>query len=225
MEKIVLASIGVDEARFWVGPCVEHANFLFKVLVGGRTTRYPDVDSYIYKENDADYDDFLSQICMEWLASCEATLCPLYDWFLLATLIHMANDGGTLARNVELQEAGNVTVFRAARHIDWKAKPFTMVLILGQSHDQKLSPLCKGKIRKAVAENTGYRLAPLYMGYGGTDRPRSTDISESDQMKKCATEEFGIPEERFAIEATSEHTYSNFLHAAILGAAIGTDHA
>ena len=40
-------------------------------------------------------------------------------------------------------------------------------------------------------------------------------------MKKCAIDEFGVPEERFGIEATSEHTYSNFMHAAMLGAAMG----
>jgi len=230
MEKIVLFCVGGKESKFWVGPCVEHANFFFKVLVGGMITRYPDVDSCLYAGNDPDYDDFLSQICKEWLASCEASIrnrTALYDWFRFATLIHRANDGGRLVRNLQLQKEQNVAVFRTARYIDWSAKPFTMVLILGQSptiDGQKLSPLSREKIRKAVFENAGYKLAPIYMGCGGTVRPRTTGINESHQMRKCAAEEFGVPEERFAIEATSEHTYSNFMHAAILGAAMGMPH-
>ena len=230
MERIVLLCVGGADTKSWVRPCIEHANFFFKVLVGGMTTRYPDVDSCLYGVNDPDYDDFLSQLCVEWLASCEGTVdsrTPLYDWFRFATLIHRANDGGRLARNLQLQTEQNVPVFRAAQHTDWRAKPFTAVLILGQSptiNGQKLSPLSREKIRKAVVENTGYRLAPIYMGCGGTVRPRTTGINEAEQMKKCATEEFGVPEERFVIEATSEHTYSNFMHAAMLGAAMGMPH-
>jgi hypothetical protein len=84
--------------------------------------------------------------------------------------------------------------------------------------------LSKEKLRKAVAENMGYRLAPIYIGCGGTVRPRMTEINESEEMKKCAIAEFGVREEKFAIEATSEHTYSNFMHAAMLGAAMGMPH-
>jgi hypothetical protein len=230
MEQIVSSCDAGEEVKSWLGPCVEYANFLFNVLVGGATTKYPDVDSPIYLDNDCDYEDFLAHICGEWISSHTMSPCnmsPLYDWFHFAALIHQANKDGRLTRNLALQKNRNTTVFRAVKRIDWNAKPFTAVLILGQSpavEGQKLSPLSKEKLRRAVAENMGDRLAPIYIGCGGTVRPQGTEINEADEMKKCAIDEFGVREERFAIEATSEHTYSNFMHAAMLGAAMGMPH-
>ncbi|KAJ7440187.1 hypothetical protein FB451DRAFT_1300929 [Mycena latifolia] len=77
--------------------------------------------------------------------------------------------------------------------------------------------MTRDKLARAISLNTEHTgLAPLYIMCGGAVRPQLTRVNEAYEMKAYAVEKYGIPAEQILVDATSEHTYSNFMNAVLI---------
>ncbi|KAJ7687943.1 hypothetical protein B0H17DRAFT_1135953 [Mycena rosella] len=81
------------------------------------------------------------------------------------------------------------------------------------------SQITQDKITHCVGLNRARKLAPLYIVCSGSVRPRLTCINEGLSMKKELIERYGIPGHEILVDATSEHTYSNFMNTVLLARA------
>lgn len=218
----VVEIYGADETkRAWSLAEVDQANHFIKVLVGGNQTTYPDVDSPSWSDADGGYTRYLRNVLSLLRNSSGETL--MADRVSAVSDIHYRNDQGRLAENLELQERENAEAMNYAESIDYSQWKYGAVVIVGHSptkaeasEGKTCSRMTRDKIERSVSVNRNNELAPLYIVCGGSVRPQLTRVNEAYSMKKYLTEVYNIPKHRILIDATSEHTYSNFMNAVLI---------
>lgn len=210
-----------DEELSWFRANINQANHYTNVLVGGNRTRYPDVDSPSYPNQNGEYGRFLSEILLHLRSYDSKTV--IYSRFVAIAKIHYVNDGGRLAENLDLQKKENVEVIQYWRGIDLEDWKYGAVVVFGHSptyEESKKGVTCstmsKAKVDRAVEMNRQLNLAPVYILCGGPVRPPQTRIVEASMMKEYMIAKHGIPPNQILIEATSEHTYSNCMNAVLI---------
>ncbi|KAJ7779677.1 hypothetical protein B0H16DRAFT_1499582 [Mycena metata] len=223
-KQILLQTIELLDAsaaeQTWFTANINQANYFIKVLVGGNSTPYPDVDAPSYPDTNGKYSHRLRGIIARLRTGLSET--AMLERFRAVAEIHYLNDQGRLAENLALQAQENAAALRYARGINYSEYTYGAVVVLGHSptaEEAKSGTTCsqmtKDKVARCVGLNRGAKLAPLYIVCGGSVRPQLTRINEGLSMKKYMMEEYGIPAEQILVDATSEHTYSNFMNAVL----------
>ncbi|KAJ7042316.1 hypothetical protein C8F04DRAFT_1176472 [Mycena alexandri] len=146
----------------------------------------------------------------------------MLDRFCAVADIQYLNDQGRLAENLARQAQENVAALEYAQSINYSQYAYGALVVLGHSptpeeakNGTTCSQMTKDKVARCVGLNRGPRkLAPLYIVCGGSVRPQLTCINEG-LVIKYMVEYYGIPAEQILIDATSEHTYSNFMNAVL----------
>ncbi|KAJ7264169.1 hypothetical protein C8J57DRAFT_1331977 [Mycena rebaudengoi] len=225
-EKEMMAQIvgllgASDEELRWFSANVEQANHFVKVLVGGNRSPYPDVDGPSCSDADGEYTRLLRDIVSRIAAGSPET--AMLDRFSAVAEIHYHNDQGRLAHNLARQTRENAAALEYARNIDFSQYAYGAVVVLGHSPTRQeakegkaCSRMTKDKIARCVGLNHERGLAPFYIVCGGSVRPQLTRINEALSMKKELMDNYGIAGREILVDATSEHTYSNFMNAVLL---------
>ncbi|KAJ7687936.1 hypothetical protein B0H17DRAFT_1203296 [Mycena rosella] len=219
----IIALMGAsDVQQSWFAAAADQANHFIKVLVqGGNRSSYWDVDGPSLSDANGDYTRRLRGILARvWDGPIEQAML---DRCSAVAEIHYLNDQGRLAENLARQTEENAPALEDARTLDFAEYAYGAVVILGHSptlaearEGKACSQMTQDKITRCVGLNRARKLAPLYIVCGGSVRPRLTRISEGLSMKKELIERYGIPGHEILVDATSEHTYSNFMNAVLL---------
>lgn len=102
-----------------------------------------------------------------------------------------------------------------AATIDWSARPFTAIVVLGNGPEiegEALSP--RGKLRvKLAAARFASGSAPLIIVSGGAVHPRGTRFSEAVEMRRALIERYGVPERNIVVEPYARYTSTNLRNA------------
>ncbi|KAJ7068649.1 hypothetical protein C8F01DRAFT_1247145 [Mycena amicta] len=219
----VVRLLGADEGtQRWVGAEVDCANHFIKTLIGGQVSHYPDVDGPSFPNEAGQYLAYLRE-CLSILLNGDPK-AAMTDRFSIVADVQYRNDGGRLVENLAMQHRENEAALVWAQNLDVTQHPYGAVVILGHSPTEQeaqeglreLSQISIDKVERSVAMNPNFTLAPLFILCGGTVRPKMTRINEARSMKQYLMKHHNIPEERILLDATSEHTYSNFMNAVLI---------
>jgi hypothetical protein len=119
------------------------------------------------------------------------------------------------ARYEPLAAGENAAALRAIPAIDWKAYPYSVIVVPGQGPgtlDRALDPAGQARCDLAV-RRFGEKLAPLLAVSGGHVHPDRTPYSEAIEMKKYLLQK-GIPENAILVDPHARHTTTNLRNTA-----------
>ncbi|KAJ7451261.1 hypothetical protein B0H11DRAFT_2076290, partial [Mycena galericulata] len=221
IREIIALMGSSDVQQSWFAAAVDQANHFIKVLIGGNRSSYWDVDGPSLSDADGDYTRLLRDILVGMRGGSSEH--AMLDRFSAVAKIHYLNDQGRLAENLDRQTKENAPALEYARTLNFAEYAYGAVVILGHSptleearEGKACSQMTQDKIKRCVGLNRAHKLTPLYIVCGGSVRPRLTRMNEGFSMKKELIEQYGIPGHEILVDATSEHTYSNFMNAVLL---------
>ncbi|KAJ7190644.1 hypothetical protein GGX14DRAFT_482792 [Mycena pura] len=221
IQQIIAIMGASDVQQRWFGAAVDQANHFIKVLVGGNNPRYWDVDGPSLSDAKGDYTRHLRHILTR--VRDGPIEQAMIDRFSAVAEIHCLNDQGRLAENLARQTEENAPALEYARTLNFAEYAYGAVVIVGHSptsaearEGKACSQMTQDKIVRCVGLNRARKLAPLYIVCGGSVRPQLTRVNEGLSMKKELTERYGIPGHEILVDATSEHTYFNFMNAVLI---------
>jgi hypothetical protein len=116
----------------------------------------------------------------------------------------------------------DAAVLAVARKIDWRAAPYSAIVVPGAGPDDPGVALSAfGKLRLALAvERFRAGDAPFILVSGGNVHPNRTPFNEAVEMRRELIDRFGIPADRIVLEPYARHTTTNLRNAARLLAAM-----
>lgn len=198
-------------------------NRVIDVYAKGMAPRYPKIDSIIF---DVARPEFADVLTAHGVAT--AALAHDGDLFFDSALRYAI---GLLQMN-ERTEAGayrpllgeeNAATLRAIAATDWRATPYTALLVFGHGPEDAQSRTgVMGHIRMRIAADMFARgLAPFLIVSGGNVHPNRTPFNEAVEMKRLLVADYGIPADRILIEPHARHTTTNLRNCARLLLAAG----
>ena len=110
----------------------------------------------------------------------------------------------------------NAAALAALPSIDWKAFPYSVIVVPGQgpeSLDYPFSPAGQKRCDLAVRRFQA-KLAPLLLVTGGHVHPDRTPYAEALQMKNYLVSQKGIPASAILVDPHARHTTTNLRNAA-----------
>jgi hypothetical protein len=189
-------------------------NRLFRVYADGDKPRYPAIDSMSY----APADPHLRQIEREALeASTDPTpaATPLTPWSRLAFDLLIANQRDEAGRYEPLEAGENAKAFARARKLNWKAMPYTAIVVPGmgtEDGETHVSPVGAFRDRLAV-ERWREGKAPFLLVSGGHVHPNKTAFAEAIEMKRDLMDHYGVPADAIVVDPYARHTTTNLRNA------------
>lgn len=194
-------------------------NRLVRVYALGEKPRYPEIDSMSYDPVEPRFRGLLRG-ALEGEVDDPPTDPPLAPWSRFAFDLLVLNQRDEAARydrpGSELAEAGeNAAAFARARKTDWRAKPYTAIVVPGLGLDTgetRLSPGGLFRVRLA-ARRWREGQAPFLIVSGGHVHPNKTPWAEAIEMKKALVEQFGVPPEAVFVDPYARHTTTNIRNA------------
>ena len=189
-------------------------NRLFRVYADGEKPRYPAIDSISYPANDP----HLRQIereALEASADPAPTTTPLTPWSRVAFDLLIANQRDEAARYEPLETGENAKAFARARTLNWKAKPYTAIVVPGmgtEDGETHVSPVGALRDRLAV-ERWREGKAPFLLVSGGHVHPNKTPFAEAIEMKHDLMAHYGVPADAIVVDPYARHTTTNLRNA------------
>ena len=189
-------------------------NRLYRVYADGDKPRYPAIDSISYPPGDP----HLRQIEREALeASTDPTptTTPLTPWLRVAFDLLIANQRDEAARYEPLETGENAKAFARARTLNWKATPYTAIVVPGmgtEDGETHISPVGAFRDRLAV-QRWREGKAPFLLVSGGHVHPNKTAFAEAIEMKRDLMEHYGVPAEAIIVDPYARHTTTNLRNA------------
>ena len=208
---------GLDDGAMFESAFAETArgvNRLFRVYADGDKPRYPAIDSMSY----APADPHLRQIEREALEAStdpSPTATPLTPWFRVAFDLLIANQRDEAARYEPLETGENAKAFARARRLDWKATPYTAIVVPGagtEDGETHISPVGTFRDRLAV-QRWREGKAPFLLVSGGHVHPNKTAFAEAIEMKRDLMARYGVPAEAIIVDPYARHTTTNLRNA------------
>jgi len=198
-------------------------NRVIAVYAKGVAPQYAKIDSIIF---DTARPEFAEMLTAHGVAS--AALVQDDDLFFDPALRYAVE----LLRMNERTEAGayrpllageDAAALRAIRGTDWRAKPYTALLVFGHGPEDAQSRTgVMGHIRLRIAADMFARgLAPFLIVSGGNVHPNRTPFNEAVEMKRLLVDDYGVPADRILIEPHARHTTTNLRNCARLLLAAG----
>jgi hypothetical protein len=189
-------------------------NRLFRVYADGDKPRYPAIDSISY----APADRHLRGIERESLeASTDPTSAttPLTPWFRVGFDLLIANQRDEATRYEPLETGENAKAFARARKLDWKAKPYTAIVVPGAGTEEgetHVSPVGSFRDRLAV-QRWREGKAPFLLVSGCHAHPNKTAFAEAIEMKRDLMARYGVPADAIVVDPYARHTTTNLRNA------------
>jgi hypothetical protein len=198
-------------------------NQVIAVYAKGAPPRYPVIDSIIFNIADPKMADVLDTHGVATAAQAKAD-----DLFFDPSLRYAI---GLLQMNERI-DAGlyrpllggdNAATARAVARMNWRAKPYTALLVFGHGPEDVQSRTgVMGHIRLAIAADLFARgSAPFIIVSGGNVHPNRTPFNEAVEMKRLLVTQYGIPADRLLMEPHARHTTTNLRNCARLLLAAG----
>ncbi|HMR18934.1 MAG TPA: YdcF family protein [Sphingobacterium sp.] len=195
-------------------------NRIFRVYLGGiPPKRYAGIDSISYKHDDPVFTSKVYSALRAVTAKMKNESVPFFELPLEASLAMLYINGrDEMARYEPLTAGHNAPSFEQAKHTDWPAYKYSMLLVPGSGPQEPGVRMTeKGMNRcKMAAERFRKGLAPFIVVSGGHVYPFRTPICEAVEMKKYMIEALSIPAEAIIIEPHARHTTTNIRNASRL---------
>lgn len=189
-------------------------NRLYRVYADGEKPRYAEIDAMSY----APSDPHLRQILREALEAStdpSADALPLSPWTRVGFDLLVANQRDEAARYEPLETGENAKAFARARKLDWKAHPFSAIVVPGmgtEGAETHLSPVGAFRVRLAVERWREGKAAFLLVS-GGHVHPNKTPYAEAIEMKRDLVDHYGVPADAIIVDPYARHTTTNLRNA------------
>lgn len=114
-----------------------------------------------------------------------------------------------------LETGENAAAIAAIPKLDFKAFPFSAILVPGLGPTDLMTPLSEGGRQRCdlAAQRYTAKLAPLIVVSGGHVQPDRTPFSEAIEMKKYLVKK-GVPAAAILVDPHARHTTTNLRNAA-----------
>jgi hypothetical protein len=194
-------------------------NRLIRVYAFGEKPRYPEIDSMSYDPAEPRFRGLLRGT-LESETDDPPTDPPLAPWSRFAFDLLVLNQRDEAARydppgSVLAETGENARAFARARKTDWRAKPYTAIVVPGQGLEASETRLSPGGLLRVRLAARRWRegQAPFLIVTGGHVHPNKTPWAEAIEMKKALVEQFGIPPEAVVVDPYARHTTTNLRNA------------
>lgn len=198
-------------------------NRVVAVYAKGEPPRYPKIDAIIFDIASPDFAEVLDAHGTAITAQ-QRPDDLIFDPSLryAAGLLRM-NERTDAARYRPLLGGENDGAVRKIARTDWKAAPYTALLIFGHGPEDPVSRTgVMGHIRLEIAADLYARgMAPYLIVSGGNVHPNRTPFNEAVEMKRILVSDYGVPADRVLIEPHARHTTTNLRNSARLLIAAG----
>ncbi|RVT39917.1 YdcF family protein [Sphingobium algorifonticola] len=193
-------------------------NRVIDVYAKGVPPRYPAIDAFIFDIADPRMVDVLSAHGVATAAQTKPNDLFFEPALRYANGLMQMNeriDAGTFR---PLLGGDNADTVRAIARMNWRAKPYTALLVFGHGPEDVQSRTgVMGHIRLAIAADLFARgLAPFIIVSGGNVHPNRTPFNEAVEMKRLLVTQYGIPADRILMEPHARHTTTNLRNCARL---------
>jgi hypothetical protein len=194
-------------------------NRLYRIYGLGEKPRYAEIDSISYAPAEPHFRQMLRE-ALEVSADREAQALPFHAWSSVAFDLLTVNQRDEAARyeppGSVLEETGeNAATFARARKTDWKAKPYTAIVVPGmgtEGAEVRVSPVGAFRDRLAV-KRWREGLAPFLIVSGGHVHPNKTPFAEAIEMKHDLMARYGVPADAIVVDPYARHTTTNLRNA------------
>ena len=189
-------------------------NRIYRVYGLGETPRYSEIDSISYAVTDAHFRQMLRE-ALEVSADREDQGPPFNAWSSVGFDLLAINQRDETARYEPLEAGENAAAFARARKLDWKARPYTAILVPGmgtEAGETHVSPVGGFRDRLAV-KRWREGLAPFLVVSGGHVHPNKTAFAEAVEMKQDLMTHYGVPADAIVIDPYARHTTTNLRNA------------
>lgn len=189
-------------------------NRLYRVYGLGETPRYAEIDSISYAPTDPHFRQILGE-ALQVSTDREAAALPFHAWSAIAFDLLTANQRDEAARYEPLDTGENAAAFARARKTDWKARPYTAIVVPGagtEGAETRVSPVGSFRDRLAVKRWRDGD-APFLIVSGGHAHPNKTPFAEAVEMKRDLMAHYGVPADAIVIDPYARHTTTNLRNA------------
>ena len=209
-------------ARAWVEAAAA-VNRVIAVYAEGAAPRYPKIDSMIFNVAVPEFADVLSAYGVATAAQAregDLFFDPALRYAVGLLQMNERIDAGAYR---PLLGGENMAAVRAVAAMDWRAKPYTALLVFGHGPEDAQSRTgVMGHIRLGIAADLFSRgLAPFIIVSGGNVHPNRTPFNEAVEMKRLLVTQYGVPADHILIEPHARHTTTNLRNCARLLLAAG----
>lgn len=193
-------------------------NFTIGVYVAGQKPNYPNIDSISFKVSHKSYLPLLSDLhrtVQEETKNANLFFEPSLTAALLALEI---NEREQVADYEPMASTVNKLAFDRIKTVNWKAFPYTVILVPGAGPDEpEVALSAEGMLRCRVAALRYFEgLAPFLVVSGGNVHPYKTKFNEAIEMKKFMVEKLKVPANAIIVEPHARHTTTNMRNTARL---------
>ncbi|MBB5685435.1 YdcF family protein [Sphingobium boeckii] len=198
-------------------------NSVIAVYAKGIPPRYPVIDSMIFNIAAPQIVEVLSAHDAATAAQAKADDLFFDPASRYATGLLQMNERIDAGSYRPLLGGENAEATGAVAKTDWRAKPYTALLVFGHGPEDAQSRTgVMGHIRLALAADLFARgLAPFIIVSGGNVHPNRTPFNEAVEMKRLLITQYGIPADRILMEPHARHTTTNLRNCARLLLAAG----
>lgn len=198
-------------------------NRMVAVYAKGEAPRYPKIDSIIFDVAAPEHAEVLGAHGVATAAQARADdlfFDPTRRYVLGLLRMNERTDAGAYR---PLLQGENAAAVAAVARTDWKAAPYSALLVFGHGPEDAISRTgVMGHIRMAIAADLFARgEAPFLIVSGGNVHPNRTPYNEAIEMKRILIRDHGVPADRILIEPHARHTSTNLRNSARLLLAAG----
>jgi hypothetical protein len=210
-------SAALDDPALIRAAWVETANGLnrlYRVYALGEKPRYAEIDSISYAPSDPHFRQMLRE-ALEVSTDREDQALPFHAWSSVAFDLLSINQRDEAARYEPLEAGENAAAFARARKIDWKATPYTAIVVPGagtEGSETHVSPVGGFRDRLAVKRWRDGD-APFLIVSGGHVHPNKTSFAEAIEMKHDLMTHYAVPADAIVIDPYARHTTTNLRNA------------
>lgn len=183
-------------------------NHTIGVYIEGKKPNYPKIDSISFDQNNNSFAELARTSAQLSTLSSTVFVEPSLKFALEA----LEMNGRTDAADFEPMESGvNLMAIKRIKNIDWKAFPYSVILVPGEGPEDKDTELSAGGMLRCRLAAIQYKkgLAPFIVVSGARVHPYKTKYSEAFEMKKFLMAQLHIPEEAIIMEPHARHTTTN----------------
>jgi hypothetical protein len=208
---------GLDDAAMLRAAWAETAsgvNRLYRVYALSEKPRYPDIDAASYPPGDR-YFRGLERAALESEGDGLESRAFFAPWSALGFDLLVINQRDEVARYEPMEGGENAAAFARARKLDWRAHPYSAVVVPGQGlegAETGLSPGGAFRIRLAVRRWREGKAAFILVS-GGHVHPNKTAFAEAVEMKRALVADYGVPADAVVIDPYARHTTTNLRNA------------
>lgn len=151
------------------------------------------------------------------VSSAHPEALPFFRPLVLVDLAALAAQKRDEATRYEPLATGeNAAALATLPQIDWKAYPYSVILVPGLGPDKLDFALSPGGAQRCdlAARRFRAKLAPFILVSGGHVHPDRTPYSEAMEMKKYLVSQKGIPASAILVDPHARHTTTNLRNAA-----------